>query len=442
MTQAAIRTASLLALFFVLAPLALAQPEYDFDGGVGADPPPADPTDWMTPENWNEGGFDTIDPPIPDFDIRVEITTSEVGVNAPVIGPGDTAEAFGVRIGREEGEGLLIMNGGTLDVVDRCNLSPFNCDSRIRVGNAQTETPGLVNDGTFQMDAGVVNTDTLWIGSGSHGEMHMSGGTVNTRGDLSLDWTDDFASELNMTGGTINVATSLFSSFQSLRMYRNSVLNLDGGEILIQGKAEFGIESVSTSAGGSQTPSVNVSIDGGLLAADEDLLVNGVVSMSGGILRAGSFDLASSTGTIEINANGLLQLNNANVSVSAAESLISSGVINTSGASDLIVQVVDVGGTDFTQVSVASTGSPADLNMDGFVDGLDLGILLGNFEQNASPGGGELNGTDPVDGLDLGILLGAWSPPASLSAVANVPEPISLTLAMFASTALAMSRRR
>ncbi len=78
--------------------------------------------------------------------------------------------------------------------------------------------------------------------------------------------------------------------------------------------------------------------------------------------------------------------------------------------------------TDYQAATV-----PADLNMDTFVDGLDLGILLGNFENNATPAGGELNGTDPVDGLDLGILLGAWNP-AAISAATSVPEPTSLFL--------------
>lgn len=61
--------------------------------------------------------------------------------------------------------------------------------------------------------------------------------------------------------------------------------------------------------------------------------------------------------------------------------------------------------------------------MDGFVDGLDLGILLANFDQNGIPAsGGELNDTDPVDGLDLGILLGAWNPPPPPGRSSAVPE--------------------
>ena len=74
-----------------------------------------------------------------------------------------------------------------------------------------------------------------------------------------------------------------------------------------------------------------------------------------------------------------------------------------------------------------------DLNRDGFVDGLDLGILLGNWNQNVDPSGGELDGTQPVDGLDLGILLGAWRPPpTSLVALHTVPEPGTILFTVLA----------
>ena len=89
-------------------------------------------------------------------------------------------------------------------------------------------------------------------------------------------------------------------------------------------------------------------------------------------------------------------------------------------------------------VKVFAIPEPADLNMDGFVEGLDLGILLGNFNSVAPPSGGELNGTDPVDGLDLGILLSEWAPAPG---AASVPEPTSLALLGLGGLAMLMRRR-
>ena len=51
--------------------------------------------------------------------------------------------------------------------------------------------------------------------------------------------------------------------------------------------------------------------------------------------------------------------------------------------------------------------TPADLNCDGAVDGLDLGQLLGAWGQ-CGRCDADLNGDSRVDGIDLGALLGSW----------------------------------
>ncbi len=96
---------------------------------------------------------------------------------------------------------------------------------------------------------------------------------------------------------------------------------------------------------------------------------------------------------------------------------------------------------DDVTASVISSTAAEDLNGDGFVDGLDLGILLGNWDTNVDPSGGELNDTQPVDGLDLGILLGAWNPPPSLAA-SSVPEPSACVLLLGAVLLTSATNRR
>ncbi len=113
---------------------------------------------------------------------------------------------------------------------------------------------------------------------------------------------------------------------------------------------------------------------------------------------------------------------------------------NGNGTGDLSgVNLANIAGDQIVKI-LASAGDPADLNNDGFVDGLDLGILLGNFDQSAAPSGGELNGTPPVDGLDLGILLGAWNPPQPIAG-SQVPEPSTLAFVMIASLGILSHRR-
>ena len=68
-------------------------------------------------------------------------------------------------------------------------------------------------------------------------------------------------------------------------------------------------------------------------------------------------------------------------------------------------------------IAVDATSNPVDLNGDGVVNGLDLGILLANWSipagspgcASALPCASDLNGDGGVDGIDLGTLLANWT---------------------------------
>ena len=57
-------------------------------------------------------------------------------------------------------------------------------------------------------------------------------------------------------------------------------------------------------------------------------------------------------------------------------------------------------------IAMQARQSP-DLDGNGSVDGVDLGMLLGGW---SAAGRGDLNADGVVDGIDLGMLLGAWTP--------------------------------
>lgn len=108
-------------------------------------------------------------------------------------------------------------------------------------------------------------------------------------------------------------------------------------------------------------------------------------------------------------------------------------------ANDDFGNALDPDNTVLTESHGDPSFDPCDFNFDGWIDGLDLGIILGKWGQTTTPDMGELNGTPPVDGLDLGILLGCWNPPPVLAV--SIPEPSSLALLMLACGGIACMKR-
>lgn len=392
--------------------LAAQSETYDFDGVAEVDPQPADPTDWFTSVNWSEGGFDPLPGPlaIPALSTRVEIRTSNFGVDAPEIHTGD-AKAHQVRIGREEGAGLLTMTGGTLTLN---SASPSN---RFRVGAHEGSEQGLpleqLMPGTFNMSGGTLNAPSLWIGSGSHGEMNLSGGTVNVQENFYMDWSFDANSVFNMAGGTVNVAGIL-------RMFRDSKFNLSSGNVLITGSAEFGHDEPNPLL--PQTANISATISGGLLAANGAMRVNGSVVVDGGILRAARFLETLSTGTIEVNEGGTIQFINSQESVANIAGLVTAGVIKTSsaqGTGAFQISVVNIAGTNYTQLTLPEAQSNGDFDMSHRVDGTDFLIWQRQF-------GGTL------DGDDFAAWRANFGSAVAVGAASQTPEPASAALALAA----------
>ena len=80
---------------------------------------------------------------------------------------------------------------------------------------------------------------------------------------------------------------------------------------------------------------------------------------------------------------------------------------------ELAVEVAQAGVAryDLVQLVRAPGVRPceADINLDGFVDGGDLGFLLGTWGPcGSSQCSADFNADGVVDGGDLGVLLGRW----------------------------------
>jgi hypothetical protein len=250
--------------------------------------------------------------------------------------------------------------------------------------------------------------------------VNLSGGTINVGENLYMDWSYDAFSVLNMTGGNINVTGVL-------RMFRNSTLNIGGGQLHINGTMEIG----TTDEAQTQTPNAHVTLTNGVLDSGGFFKVNGSVVLNGGTLRAANFQEGLSTGHVELNAGGTLQFKNAQESISSVQSLVTAGYITTTspqGTGAFQYSVVNVSGTDYTQVTLPAPGANGDFNTDGHIDGADFLVWQREFNSTRTA-------TDLANWRNN---FGSQSVPVATTA----PEPASMLTAIGAAMAIAVCRRR
>jgi len=341
-----------------------------------------------------------------------------------------------------------------------------------KLENVLGANPALGADQHLAVDGTAVLAAPLRLNGGM-----FSVGSITPASLANLDWD---AGALNITAQTLTVGPGGLLG-QSIVVDQNQTLSVPSGSnnITVEAGADLNVirGSLTTARATndglivvSNTTAVDFDVDnagsgltnnGDLVAIDS--VIDGVIQNNGAIEVIGSVTFSdgvtlAASSSLGFDINGLLDFDTVSVG----------GDLALGGALDLDVEetsfslmvgdsfeIIDVtGGSlsgtfagladgalvgNFSGVALfidyGSTGvalfavefAPEDLHMDGFVDGLDLGILLGSWNQSTTPDLGELNGIPPVDGLDLGLFLGAWNPPP-LSALTAVPEPTTAVL--------------
>ncbi|MFO0872991.1 MAG: hypothetical protein U0575_03345 [Phycisphaerales bacterium] len=268
-----------------------------------------------------------------------------------------------------QGAILADTDGGlTIDV-----LSDFQNEGLLAVTLAGSLAiqPGLfVQSGTFQVDSGLAATR-------NGGPIDQTAGVTSVNGALTVTGGSNFnlADGILTGGGTVTAAL--------VNNTGGTIAPGSGpGQMTIIGSTTFGANATfATEIGGPQGVGPN-----------DLLFTTGVATLAG---------------TINVTrAGGYAPLSTEEFTVLVAGSRV--------GTFTSVVSCDPVEVT-YTANSVkvrfpTSTGIVGDLNGDGIVNGLDLGILLGFW--GPCPGTccpGDLNGDGLVDGADFGVLLANWT---------------------------------
>ncbi len=362
---------------------------------------------------------------------------------------GGTATIGNCYIANNEGTGTLTINDNSL----------VNVTGALVVGNYMDGWGGG-GSAYINQTGGTLNAASMTIGR--FGAVTQSGGVANLTGNISgsgiyalsdgalnMNGNNISVASLSFSGGTItdaaNISSSIVlgSSSSSSNMLQSRFQKLDStgtGPVFQQ------------SAGVTTTVSGAISGVGGLTKAGLGTLVlsgplsySGTTTIAAGTLKTAmaslmtldsattAVNMQSSTSKLVLNYTGYDQATvdgaiQAILKASYGDSSphFASGFIysSTAAANGNALGWTDKAST--SEITVAYTVY-GDANLDGAVNGADLGAVLANFGSTSGTWYmGDFNYDGSVNGADLGVVLANFGQHVSVTAA--VPEPSTLLL--------------
>lgn len=226
-----------------------------------------------------------------------------------------------------------------------------------------------------------------------------------------------------LNGGSGTVATDLVVSFSTFRTVAptstffgvsNLTVPLEAGALTAATAAQSGAAAGTVTANPDGTWAFAVSVPVTVSVAGTSMGQPFTSDSPGALVLGGT--LAFGSGGVSLSATGSV---NESVPVDAPPPIVSQPfplptILPPGSTANLLMSGTFSPGTATTSASasLAAAGPlvprPGDLNADGTVNGLDLGILLGSWGPAAPGNPADINADGTVNGLDLGVLLGNW----------------------------------
>lgn len=340
------------------------------------------------------------------------------------VGPGQVATIACASDVVLSGNGTLLLNGFTAwnRIVGAGGLRTLTNGPghTLRGGGAigANVALDLVNDGTIRADGSTemrIDTVSAFVNNGlvqvaAPGQLAVDPGGFVNRGQVVVDlgrqlfFNDTYVQE----SGATNIDGSLF-------LPGGSTIELEGGALGGRGGVSGGLMNsagvVDCSIDATDSPQT-FGVSGAYVQGPDGAFAVQLASGANDRLAVGGAATLGGALTVDL-APGFVPPIGAEFTILTAASISGAfeclgGSAVSGGAFEVVISPKTV-----KLVVVGAPHNPADINVDGVVDGVDMGLLLGNWGPNACGGSlccpADLNHDGQVDAADLGALLAAWS---------------------------------
>jgi len=339
-----------------------------------------------------------------------------------LVSSGASVSAANRMVIGESGTGMAtVEGGGSMTSSSYLNMGWFSGSN----GTLTATGSGSLIDANSSLNVGGIHS-----GAGGTGELNISNdATVDVATNLRV-WS---AGTVNFSGGTVIASTINDTS--------GGAFNFTGGDLHVGTYDGNLIQD-----GGTMSPGASPGTT--FITGNYDINAGTYLAEFGG--GGNPTDLVDVTGDINISLVGtsldLLPIGGMDAGTYTLMETTGGTLTGTfDNVTDLGVYD-DLFGVQYTATSVTLTLDfgliAGDLNLDGFVDAADAGLMFGNWGPTTLGYlDGNLNGDAYIDAADAGIMFGNWTGDVG-PALTTIPEPSALLLAGLAGCTLLGRRRR
>ncbi len=397
---------------------------------------------------------------------------SEQGANTNYAARSDVKFSIYAADGQTKVMTVDLAEAGAMERLDRISL-PYTGDYYVRVegeSNLQQfySLDVLVDDAAYQppQDENVIFVDTFDINGNDNADINFNrfwfARQKHSVADSLLKPESSTAGDTEILGNQLRLSTTsdgdAIADTANVQLLRNFLPQLDGEhwklsfDLSLTADAgasdQFTLtfddnESLLSTGGSFAKLGLTFNSGGSVVLTSQGQLIGSSIADTSNLLVEVIVDETGATPTMDVVLGGSTLLSDLTLNYGALGRYFSLLLTSAAGVSAGVGAQALVDNLMIELVTAELL--QGDFNGDGIVDGGDYALWRNTLGQTGAGLAADGNNDGAVNSLDLDLWLanyGATSAPGAAQATAPVPEPLSLTLALLLTPALAGHRRR